>query len=234
MSNADLPYYFEVPEIPMPPFNLDQYLISDEERAESRKSEKTVDQIQGKTRTNIANWYQTFINVEANSRLNTKNYDAVGMLEEANIELGNRMREWLHDTLNLKFTHVVMLRTPAGKSGRWHSEGPAFHNRRCGLNFPMSGDFVKSKAQWATFPRFKDVDPINNERMSYVNNEDMKQTQVLSEWTNQLPGFQSTLHLHRGYNEESDVDRVILTASVEDVCDLDIVYKKYMAGNLFK
>lgn len=234
MSKEHMPFYFEVPEIPMPPFDLEPFLVSEEEREAAKTDPKTIDQIEGKTRSNIANWYQSFINVEANSMFNKRNYDAVGMFEEANVDLAHLMREWLHDTLNLKFTHVVMLRTPAGKSGRWHSEGPNFHDRRCGLNFPMSGDFVKSKAQWATFPRFKDVDPIHNERMSYVTRADMKETTILAEWSNQTPGFQNTMHLHRGYNEESDVDRVILTASVEDVCDIDVVYKKYMAGRLFK
>lgn len=229
-----MPFYFEVPEIPMPPFDLQPFLVSDEERELAQSGPKSLDQIEGNTRTNIANWYHSFINVDPKSVFNNQNIDSVGMFEEANVELGNLMREWLHDTLNLKFTHVVMLRTPAGKNGRWHCEGPSMHDRRCGLNFPMSGDFVKSKAQWATFPRYKGVDPINNERMGYVTRTDMEETTILSEWGNQSPGFQSTMHLHRGYNEESDVDRVILTASVEDVCDLDSVYKKYMAGNLFK
>lgn len=234
MSKHHLPYYFEVPEIPMPPFNLDQFLIPEEDRVKAKEDTKTPDRIEGKTRTNLANWYQNFIPVESNSLHDKRNYNAVGMFEEANMDLSKLLKEWLHDTIDLKFTHVLMLRTPAGLSGRWHSEGPNFHDRRCALNFPMSGDFVNSKAQWATFPRFKNIDPIHNERMSHVTRADMEHTELLCEWTGQQPGFQNTMILHRGFNENSTVDRVILSASVDDFCDIDVVYKKYLKGKLFK
>ena len=234
MSKKQLPFYFEVPELPMPPFDLEQYMVSEEVRMGAELDAKTPDAVVGNTRSNLANWYQNFIPVEGSNVYNKRSRDAVGMYEEANHDLTKILKEWLHDTLDVKFTHVVMLRTPAGLSGRWHSEGPTFHDRRCGLNFPMSGDFVKSKAQWATFPRFKGIDPMQYDRMKHVTRNELPEAEILCEWTGQKPGFQNTMHLHRGYNEESDVDRVILTASVEDVCDIEVMHRKYMSGKLFK
>lgn len=234
MSKEHMPYYFEVPELPMPPFDLEPFLIPEDVRESTALELKSPEVALGKTRTNLANWYHSFIPYEG-SKFSKRDPSAVGMYEEANLDLSKLLKEWLHDTLNVKFTHVVMLRTPAGLSGRWHTEGPTYHDRRCGLNFPMSGDFVNSKAQWATFPRFKDVDPVEYDRMRHVSRDELPDAEILSEWTNQtVPGFQNTLHMHRGYNEESDIDRVILTASVEDVCDINVMHRKYMAGKLFK
>jgi len=233
-AKVELPYFFEVPEIPMPPFDVSKFFIPEEERVIARTDTKTPDRLMGKVRSNTANWYQSFIKVEENSSQNTRNFDAVGLYEEAHYDLTKLIKEWLHDTLDLKFTSVLMLRTPGGKSCRWHCEGPVFHTRRCALNFPVYGDFKNGFAEWATFPRFKHLDPRDNEKMGFVTRTDMEQTELLCQWDNALPGFQNTMILHRGNNEACDIDRVILSVAVEDVCDIDVVYKKYIAGRLFK
>jgi|TARA_B110000259_G_scaffold96639_1_gene111748 hypothetical protein len=234
-DRKEIPYYFEIPELSMPSFDVKEYFVSDEERTIARTDVKTSDRLTGNSRTNTANWYQSFIKVEENSSQDKRDFNQVNLYEEANFDLTKLLKEWLHDHINLKFTSVLMLRTPANTNSRWHCEGPVFHTRQCALNFPVSGDFTKSEAQWATFPRFKDIDPRENEKHGYVTQTDMKDTEMLCRWDNQtVPGFQNTMIMHRGYNEHCDTDRVILSAAVEDTADINVVYKKYIAGNLFK
>ena len=236
MSNRnEIPYYFEIPELSMPTFDVKQYFISEEERTIARTDVKTADRLTGNSRSNTANWYQSFIKVEENSSQDRRDFNQVNLYEEANFDLTKLLKEWLHDHINLKFTSVLMLRTPANTNSRWHCEGPVFHTRQCALNFPVSGDFTKSEAQWATFPRFKNIDPRENEKHGFVTQTDMKDTEMLCRWDNQtVPGFQNTMIMHRGYNEHCDTDRVILSAAVEDTADINVVYKKYTAGKLFK
>lgn len=236
MSNRnEIPYYFEIPELSMPTFDVKQYFVSEEERTIARTDVKTADRLTGNSRSNTANWYQSFIKVEENSSQDRRDFNQVNLYEEANFDLTKLLKEWLHDHINLKFTSVLMLRTPANTNSRWHCEGPVFHTRQCALNFPVSGDFTKSEAQWATFPRFKNIDPRENEKHGFVTQTDMKDTEMLCRWDNQtVPGFQNTMIMHRGYNEHCDTDRVILSAAVEDTADINVVYKKYTAGKLFK
>ena len=236
MSNRnEIPYYFEIPELSMPTFDVKQYFVSEEERTIARTDVKTADRLTGPSRSNTANWYQSFIKVEENSSQDRRDFSQVNLYEEANFDLTKLLKEWLHDHINLKFTSVLMLRTPANTNSRWHCEGPVFHTRQCALNFPVSGDFTKSEAQWATFPRFKNIDPRENEKHGFVTQTDMKDTEMLCRWDNQtVPGFQNTMIMHRGYNEHCDTDRVILSAAVEDTADINVVYKKYTAGKLFK
>lgn len=234
-DRVDLPYYFEVPELSMPPFDVTQYFIDEEEREIAKTDVKTSDRLTGNSRSNTANWYQSFIKVEENSSQDKRDFKQVNLYEEANFDLTKLIKEWLQDTLNLKFTSVLMLRTPAKSNSRWHCEGPVFHTRQCALNFPVYGDFKKSEAQWATFPRFKNIDPRENEKHGFVTQTDMKDTEMLCRWTNQsVPGFQNTMIMHRGYNELGDTDRVILSAAVEDTADINVVYKKYIDGKLIK
>ncbi len=234
-DRTDIPYYFEIPELNMPSFDVKEYFVSEEERTIARTDTKTADRLTGNSRSNTANWYQSFIKVEENSSQDKRDFNQVNLYEEANFDLTKLLKEWLHDHINLRFTSVLMLRTPANTNSRWHCEGPVFHTRQCALNFPVSGDFTKSEAQWATFPRFKDIDPRENEKHGFVTQTDMKDTEMLCRWDNQtVPGFQNTMIMHRGYNEHCDTDRVILSAAVEDTADINVVYKKYIAGNLFK
>ena len=236
MSNrVDIPYYFEIPELGMPPFDMKDFFIDPAEREIAQTDDKSPDRLLGKTRSNTANWYQSFIKVEENSSQDKRDFKQVNLYEEANYDLTKTLKEWLHDMFNLKFTSVLMLRTPARSNSRWHCEGPVFHTRQCALNFPVGGDFTKSEAQWATFPRFKNIDPRENEKHGFVTQDDMKETEMLCRWDNQtVPGFQNTMIMHRGYNEHCDEDRVIVSAAVEDVSDINVVYKKYVNDTLFK
>ena len=64
----ELPYYFEVPEMPEIPFDVSQYYIPEEDRLEAQQDNKNLDDIQGiKNRSQSANWYQSYMNVEENS-----------------------------------------------------------------------------------------------------------------------------------------------------------------------
>ena len=65
----ELPYYFEVPEMPEIPFDVSQYYIPEEDRLVAQEDKKNLDDIQGtKSRSQSANWYQSYMNVEENSR----------------------------------------------------------------------------------------------------------------------------------------------------------------------
>ncbi len=234
-DRKDIPYYFEIPELNMPSFDVKEYFVSEEERTIARTDTKTADRLTGNSRSNTANWYQSFIKVEENSSQDKRDFNQVNLYEEANFDLTKLLKEWLHDHINLRFTSVLMLRTPAHTNSRWHCEGPVFHTRQCALNFPVSGDFTKSEAQWATFPRFKDIDPRENEKYGFVTKTDMEDTNILCRWDKPtVPAFYNTMIFHRGYNELSNVDRVVLSCAVEDYSDINVCHRKYTKGKLFK
>ena len=171
-----LPYYFEVPEIELP-FDVMNYVDKDES---------------GNEHLNFMMGYDSHRADMSNTSKPT------GMTEQTNIEMSKLIREWAKDTFTIKTTSVSFLRTLPGQNGWWHCEGPVFHTRQCALNFPVFGDFEKSEAQWATFPRFKNIDPRENEKHGFVTQTDMKETEMLCRWTNQtVPGFQNTMIMNR-------------------------------------
>ena len=71
-DRVDLPYYFEIPELSMPPFDVTEYFIDEKEREIAKTDIKTADRLTGESRSNTANWYQSFIKVEENSSSKTK------------------------------------------------------------------------------------------------------------------------------------------------------------------
>jgi len=235
MDRVEIPYYFEVPELPMPPFDVTEYFIDEKEREIAKTDVKTADRLTGESRSNTANWYQSFIKVEENSSQDKRDFKQVNLYEEANFNLTKNIKEWLQDTLNLKFSSVLMLRTPANANSRWHCEGPVFHTRQCALNFPVFGNADVMEGQWATFPRFKNVQPRENEKMGFITKKDMEDTEILCRWDKPtVPAFYNTMIFHRGYNELSDIDRVVLSCAVEDFSDINVVHRKYTTGKLFK
>ena len=235
-QREELPYYFEVPEMPQIPFDVTQYFTTEQQRAMAMEDNKTPEELQNtESRSQSANWYQSYIKVEENSKMNKRDFKEVNLFEDVNFDLSKRMKEWLHDTLNLKFTSILMLRTPANCNSRWHCEGPVFHTRQCALNFPVYGNADVMEGQWATFPRFKDVDPRENEKYGFVTKDDMKDTNILCRWDKPtVPAFYNTMIFHGGYNELSNVDRVVLSCAVEDFSDINVCHRKYTKGKLFK
>lgn len=234
---TELPYYFEVPEMPEIPFDVTKYYIPEEDRLEAQQDNKNLDDIQKKEhRSQSANWYQSYITVEENSRgQNKRDFKEVNLYEEVNFELSKLMKEWLGDILNLKFNSILMLRTPANCNSRWHCEGPVFHTRQCALNFPVYGDAEVMEGQWATFPRFKNINPRENEKHGFITKTDMENTEILCRWDKPtVPAFYNTMIFHRGYNELSNIDRVVLSCAVEDFSDINVVHRKYTSGKLFK
>tara|TARA_B100000902_G_C27318609_1_gene922835 strand:+ start:1744 stop:2463 length:720 start_codon:yes stop_codon:yes gene_type:complete len=234
---TELPYYFEVPEMPEIPFDVSQYYIPEEDRIAAQQDNKNLDDIQGtKNRSQSANWYQSYMTVEENSRgQNKRDFKEVNLYEEVDFELSKLMKEFLGDILNLRFNSILMLRTPANCNSRWHCEGPVFHTRQCALNFPVFGDADVMEGQWATFPRFKNVQPRENEKMGFITKKDMEDTEILCRWDKPtVPAFYNTMIFHRGYNELSDIDRVVLSCAVEDFSDINVVHRKYTTGKLFK
>ena len=49
---------------------------------------------------------QSFIKVEENSSQDKRDFKQVNLYEEANFNLTKNLKEWLQDTLNLKFSQV--------------------------------------------------------------------------------------------------------------------------------
>jgi len=70
MSNrVELPYYFEVPEMPKIPFDVTKYFTTEEQRQQATQDNKSLNDLQNKeSRSQSANWYQSYITVEENSR----------------------------------------------------------------------------------------------------------------------------------------------------------------------
>ena len=135
-GRVELPYYFEVPEMPQIPFDVTQYFTTEEERKQATEDNKNLKDLQKSgSRSQTANWYQSFIKVDENSTQDKRDFKEINLYEDVNFDLSKLMKEWLHDTLNLKFTSILMLRTPANSNSRWHCEGPVFHTRQCALNF---------------------------------------------------------------------------------------------------
>ena len=234
-DRKEIPYYFEIPELNMPSFDVKEYFVSDEERTIARTDVKTSDRLTGNSRTNTANWYQSFIKVEENSSQDKRDFNQVNLYEEVDFELTKLMKEFLGDTLHLRFNSILMLRTPANCNSRWHCEGPVFHTRQCALNFPVFGDADVMEGQWATFPRFKDIPARENEKMGFVTKTDMENTEILCKWDKpSMPAFYNTMIFHRGMNEHSNIDRVVLSCAVEDFSDINVVHRKYSTGKLFK
>ena len=235
-QRIELPYFFEVPEMPEIPFDVQQYFVSEQQRYEAEKDDKNQENVENKeSRSLSANWYQSYIKVEENSTQDKRDFKEVNLYEEVNFDLSKRMKEFLGDTLNLKFSSILMLRTPANANSRWHCEGPVFHTRQCALNFPVFGDAEVMEGQWATFPRFKNIDPRDNEKHGFITKTDMQDTEILCRWDRPtVPAFYNTMIFHRGYNELSNIDRVVLSCAVEDFSDINVCYRKYQGGTLFK
>ena len=55
-DRVDLPYYFEIPELSMPPFDVTEYFIDEKEREIAKTDIKTADRLTGESRSNTANW----------------------------------------------------------------------------------------------------------------------------------------------------------------------------------
>ena len=63
----------------------------------------------------------------------------------------------------------------------------------------------------------------------------MQDTEILCRWDRPtVPAFYNTMIFHRGYNELSNIDRVVLSCAVEDFSDINVCYRKYQGGTLFK
>ena len=168
---------------------------------------------------------QSFIKVDENSTQDKRDFKEVNLYEEVNFDLSKRMKEWLGDILNLKFTSILMLRTPANANSRWHCEGP-IHTRQCALNFPVFGDAEVMEGQWATFLRFKNVDPVKMKSMVLLQKQTCK-IQKYFVWDRSQYRILQHNDFPRGYNELSNIDRVVLSCAVEDFSDINVCYRKY-------
>ena len=102
MNRTELPYYFEIPELSMPPFDVTEYFVDEAEREIAKTDVKTADRLTGNSRSNTANWYQSFIKVEENSSQDKRDFKQVNLYEEANFDL----------TKNIKDSEIVLTTKP--------------------------------------------------------------------------------------------------------------------------
>ena len=108
-QRIELPYYFEVPEMPEIPFDVQQYFVSEQQRYEAEKDDKNQENVENKeSRSLSANWYQSYIKVEEKSTQDKRDFKEVNLYEEVNFDLSKRMKEFLGDTLNLKFSSIFI------------------------------------------------------------------------------------------------------------------------------
>ena len=63
--------------------------------------------------------------------------------------------------------------------------------------------------------------------MVLLQKTDMQDTEILCLGQTQQSAFYNTMIFHRGYNELSNIDRVVLSCAVEDFSDINVCYRKY-------
>lgn len=240
-----MPYYFEVPEITLP-FDVLKYLDQgDLMQGDDQIVDTNADYVdslkQGKTSSKEAGWYlQGFGGGNPHQQSGTLPLlaDGTGMTEEQNATMSKELNEWANDLLDIRMTSVSLLRSLPSKNGWWHCEGPSLRSRRCALNFLVEGKINTTKAQWGYNKKWGNIAPEQVERMGYIKTEDVEHIEVLDEYVSPVLNrgfFYNTMYLHRGVNEECpDTYRTICSIACAESIDINIVYKKYLKGTLFK
>lgn len=141
---------------------------------------------------------------------------------------------WCRQTFNLKFSGVFFVRTKPNSIGPWHCEGPNIKGRQCALNFMISGDPGKTKAQWGMHKHI-DVAPEEIEKhfSGIVPESDVN---VIGEHASSLyvPFFYNTACLHRSFNESSDQYRTLLSVCVADNVTVKQIKEMHDKGRLKK
>lgn len=238
-----MPYYFEVPEIVLP-FDVLKYLDQgDLMQGDAQILDTNSDYVEslnkGQTSSKEAGWYlQGFGGGNPHQKAQPLLADGTGMTEEQNAQMSKLLNEWANDLLDIRMTSVSLLRSLPGKNGWWHCEGPTLRSRRCALNFLVEGKVGTTKAQWGYNKNWGNVPPEQVERMGYVKTEDVEHIEVLDEYITpelNMGFFYNTMYLHRGVNEDCPNDyRTICSIACAENVDINIVYKKYQNGTLFK
>ena len=159
-------------------------------------------------------------------------------VELAHHEYIKIIREWIKDTFNVQIANVFHVRTAPGKNGLWHCEGPAMSNRRVTFNFMVRGEENNTGSQWGINPNWTEtVDPLDEsaETFGQLNAEEQENIQVVEEITNDKM-FEcfvyNTTFLHRSINENSNTERVLLSATLPEKFNMQIIRKMYEDGKL--
>lgn len=237
-----LPFYFEVPEIKLPfdvmRYVADEQLMDGEDRIYDGNSDYLDRLKNNRTASKEAGWYlQGFGGTGAQKTQGATLSEGTGMTEEQNPEMSKLLKEWAHDTLTIRMTSVSLLRTLPGHNGWWHCEGPVLRSRRCALNFLVEGDVGVTSTEWGYNKVWGDLPPEQVELKGYVKSEYLPEMEVYETYINDEIGkgfFYNTMYLHRGVNDTCNSYRTILSIACQENLDINVVWKKYQEGSLFK
>lgn len=210
--------YLEIPELSLPErFYESQEIYSNEQQKQ-------------------ANDFLSGINLDSSGSANFITTTKESSWEIGNIhpDIAKDLLEWCRSHFNLKFCNVYLIRTKPNNTGPWHSEGPIFKSRRCALNFLVSGELGKCKAQWGVHKTL-DVHPEEIEKhfAGAVPEDDVE---VIAEYISRehVPFFYNTACLHRSFNMSEDQPRTILSVSLFDTIGVAEIKKMLDKGTLLK
>ena len=82
--------------------------------------------------------------------------------------------------------------------------------------------------------RFKNIDPVKMKSMVLLQKQICKIQRYFVYGTDLQYRILQHNDFPRGYNELSNIDRVVLSCAVEDFSDINVCYRKYQGGTLFK
>ena len=141
---------------------------------------------------------------------------------------------WCRQTFNLKFSGVFFVRTKPNSIGPWHCEGPNLKGRQCALNFLISGEPGKTKAQWGVHKHI-DVAPEEIEKF-FSGAVPETDVDIIGEHTSSLyvPFFYNTACLHRSFNQSSDQHRTLLSVCVADNVTVRQIKELHLKGKLLR
>ena len=183
-----------------------------------------------------ANDFMSGLNLDSSGSANFITTTKDSPWETANIhpDTAKELLEWCRSHFTLKFCNVYFIRTKPGQCGPWHSEGPIFKSRRCALNFLVSGELGKCKAQWGVHKTI-DVHPEEIEK-HFAGAVPDDQVDVIAEYISRehVPFFYNTACLHRSFNESTDQPRTILSVSLFDSIGIAEIRKMLENGTLLK
>ena len=147
-------------------------------------------------------------------------------------DTAKQLSAWCRSTFNLKFSGVFFVRTKPNSIGPWHCEGPNIKGRQCALNFMISGEPGKTKAQWGAH-KYIDAPPEEAEKY-FSGAVPETDVDIIGEHTSSMyvPFFYNTSCLHRSFNESSDQYRTLLSVCVSDNVTVKQIHELHSKGRL--
>ena len=169
-----------------------------------------------------------------NSSLITTTKESSWEVSTVHPDVTKSLVAWCRQTFNLRFTTVIFIRTKPDSVGPWHCEGPIMKGRQCALNFLITGEPNKDKAQWGVHKTL-DVHPEEVEK-HFSGSVDEGDVSIIGEYVSKqfVPFFYNTACLHRSFNTSNTTYRTLLSVCLSDNISIHHVRDMYEKGTLFK